>query len=101
MEKMQAEVAAKPCWAGCGDIPVARARELVRKTAIETDAVRMADSQEPTSAICGHLDRGAIDWTTSRNLERYASGPNPSMARRPAVPSWRRKAADAIKRCSE
>ena len=98
---MPAEVAAKSRGAHGRHVPVAQARQLVRKAPVQGDSVRVADRQQPPAAGDGlHEGRGTIARTIARRPETYASGPDCSAFRRPARPNSSRRSADPIKRAA-
>ena len=51
LERMPAEIAAKPCGADGRHVPVAGSRDLVRKPPVERHAVRVANRQQPPSRL--------------------------------------------------
>ena len=76
-----------------GHVPVADARELVRKAAVEADAVRMADRQQPPAADA-HEGLEAIARTIAQLQRHIPPAPTARRGSEAAQPNSRRKSAD-------
>ena len=62
--RMPPEIAAEPQRRDRGHVPFPKARQLLRQTAVQADAVRMADRQQPAGSIRTQgTQRNGPAWT--------------------------------------